>query len=132
MNQLVVHTKRGQLLKGSTSNFLPARDRFHLLPVDGFPGTKPLEILLADLKAVFFVKDLMGQPEHVKKNSFDPGRTLQGKKIRVVFRDGETLLGTTQTYQPGRPGFFVVPADPESNNERCFILSAATKEITLL
>jgi hypothetical protein len=132
MNQLVVHTKRGQLIKGSTSNFLPGKDRFHLIPAGGSLSARPLEILIADLKAVFFVKDLKGQPERVKKNVFDPGGSVQGKRIRVVFSDGETMLGTTQTYQPGRSGFFVVPMDPGSNNERCFIVSAATREITLL
>ena len=57
---------------------------------------------------------------------------LGGKKMRVVFQDGEVLLGTTQGYQPGRPGFFLVPADPRSNNERCFVISSATREVTLL
>jgi hypothetical protein len=129
MNRLVVHTKRGQLIKGSTSDFLPAKERFHVAPPD---GAKAVEVQLMDLKAVFFVKDLMGQPGRVKKNTFDPGSPVQGKRIRVVFQDGETLLGTTQTYQPGKPGFFVVPLDPGSNNERCFVVSSATKEITVL
>lgn len=48
---------------------------------------------------------------------------------QVLFKDGETILGTTQGYQSGRPGFFVVPPDPESNNERCFVISRATQEI---
>jgi len=132
MNQVVVHTKQGQLLKGSTNDFLPTKDRFHLIPVQATPGAKPLEILIADLKAVFFVKDLVGQPEHEKKNAFNTDAPLPGRKIRVVFHDGETLQGTTNGYQPGRPGFFVVPADPKSNNERCFIVTAATKEVALL
>jgi hypothetical protein len=32
-------------------------------------------------------------------------------------------------YQPNRSGFFLVPADPESNNERCYIVSAAVKKV---
>jgi hypothetical protein len=55
-----------------------------------------------------------------------------GRKIRVRFKDGEVLVGTTQGYQPGRPGFFLVPADPGSNIERCYVISAATDEVTFL
>ena len=132
MNQVVVHTKNGELLKGTTNNFLPTKNFFHLVPVGAAPGAKPLEILFSDLKAVFFVKDLTGQSQRVDKNSFDPNRPVQGRKIRIVFHDGEIMLGTTQGYQPDRSGFFVVPVDPESNNERCCIISASTKEVTLL
>ena len=132
MNQVVAHTKTGQLLKGVTNNFLPNKESFHLLPAGAAPGTKPVEIFINQLKAVFFVRDLAGQRDHWEKKDFDPYAFQQGKKIRVVFQDGEILLGTTQGYQAGRPGFFIVPADPKSNNERCFVVSSATKEVTLL
>jgi hypothetical protein len=52
-----------------------------------------------------------------------------GRKIQVAFKDGELMLGTTQGYQPNRPGFFVVPADAQSNIERCFVVTAATQEV---
>jgi hypothetical protein len=132
MNQVVIHTKTGQLIKGTTNDFLPTKDRFHLVPPHAPANSKPTEILISDLKAVFFVKDLEGFSGHVKRNTFDPEHPLPGRKIRVVFQDGEIMMGTTQGYQPGRPGFFVVPVDPGSNNERCFVVSAATREITLL
>jgi hypothetical protein len=54
---------------------------------------------------------------------------VAGRKLRIVFKDGEVLVGTTQGYQPGRQGFFVVPADAKSNNERCYVVSAATQEV---
>jgi len=132
MNQVVAHTKTGQLIKGITNNFLPNKESFHLLPAGSAPGSKPMEVFLNQLKAVFFVKDLQGQRDHQEKNAFDPYAFQQGKKIRVVFQDGEVLVGLTQGYQPGRPGFFMVPADPKSNNERCYIVTSSTKEVTLL
>ena len=132
MNQVVVHTKTGQVLKGVTNNFLPNKDSFHLLPAGAALGTKPTEIAVGSLKAVFFVRDLKGKAEHQDQKRFEPSATLQGKRLRVVFQDGEVLLGTTQGYQPGRPGFFLVPADPRSNNERCYVVSSATREITFL
>jgi hypothetical protein len=42
------------------------------------------------------------------------------------------LVGTTQGYQPGRPGFFLIPADAKSNNERCYVVASAAREITFV
>jgi len=132
MNRVVARYQDGRVVKGVTNDFLPAKDRFHLVLADSPPGAKPLEILVQDLKTLYFVKDFAGHPEHAKANEFDPNKPVQGRKIRVVFTDGEVMIGTTQGYQAGRPAFFVVPADKESNNERCFVVSAATREVSLL
>lgn len=37
-----------------------------------------------------------------------------------------------QGYQPGRPGFFMVPADTDPNTEPCYVVTAATKSVALL
>ena len=132
MNKIVAHYQDGHVVKGVTNDFLPAKDRFHVLPSDASPGARPAEILIADLKALFFVKDFAGKPGHKKSQEFDAQRPPLGRKIRVTFKDGEVLVGTTQGYQPGRPGFFVVPADKESNNDRCFVVTAATSEVSFL
>jgi hypothetical protein len=42
------------------------------------------------------------------------------------------MVGSTQGYQPGRPGFFLIPADTQSNNERCFVVTAAAREVSFL
>jgi hypothetical protein len=42
------------------------------------------------------------------------------------------LVGTTTGYQPGRPGFFLEPADANSNNERCYVVTSAAEEINFL
>jgi hypothetical protein len=132
MNQIVARYADGRIVKGITNDFLPAKDRFHLFLDGSAPGTRAEEILVADLKALFFVKNLAGAPTHSETNQFDPRKPPVGRKIRVVFKDGEVVVGTTQGYQPGRPGFFMVPADEKSNNNRCFVVVAATQEVTLL
>lgn len=132
MNQIVARYADGRVVKGITNDFFPAKDRFHLLPAGGAPGARGQEILVADLKALFFVKDFAGTPTHNESNQFEVGKPPVGKKIRVVFKDGEVVVGTTQGYQPGRPGFFMIPADDKSNNSRCFIVAAATREVTLI
>lgn len=132
MNQVVARFKDGRIIKGRTNDFLPAKELFHLSPDDAPPGTKAMEILVSDLKALFFVKTLGGRPDHRKINDFEQGKLAPGRKVVVHFKDGETLAGTTQGYQPNRPGFFLIPVDGDSNNERCFVVTASAKEIQLL
>jgi hypothetical protein len=129
MNQVVARFADGRILKGITADFFPNKSAFHLSVADGPSGSEPVEIQTQDLKALFFVKDLAGDPEYVERKEFDPTRPAAGRRIRVVFKDGEELIGTTTGYQPGRPGFFLVPADEGSNNERCFVVTAATEEV---
>ena len=124
-SQVVVRYRDGRIVKGATSNFVPARDAFHVQTPDGATA----EIQRAELKALFFVRDLAGDPKRADTNEFCPGRSAPGRKIRVEFDDGEVLVGTTQGYQPDRPGFFLFPADAASNNERCFVVTAATRRV---
>jgi len=132
MNQVVARFIDGRTLKGHTNDFLPAKDHFHLAAEGAPAGAKPEEISVGSLKALFFVKTLQGHPDHHKLNDFEAGRLVPGRKVIVTFKDGEVLAGTTQGYQPGRPGFFVVPVDGDSNNERCFVVTASAKEVKLL
>ena len=67
MNLVVVHFQNAQILKGQTLDFIPTKDRFLLLLADAAPGTKPLEILVDKLKAVFFVRSLSGGDPRQKK-----------------------------------------------------------------
>jgi len=130
MNKIVAHFQTDRLLKGVTSDFLPTKDTFHVVPADSALGAKPVEVRVADIKAVFFVKEYGGNPGHPDSQAFT--RPPVGRKIRVAFKDGEVLVGTTQGYQPGRPGFFMVPADAGANNDRCYIVASATKSVSFL
>ena len=132
MNQVVARFADGRLIKGMTADFFPNKDVFHVSEGSASLGAEPLEIRTTELKALFFVKDLTGDPRHVERKDFDPQRPPAGRRIRVVFKDGEVLIGTTTGYQPGRQGFFLVPADDTSNNERCYIVTAATDEISFI
>ena len=131
-NRIVVRYRDGRILKGYTGDFLPTKAAFHLTPLDAPAGTKPTLVQVAELKAVFFVKDLVGNPAHRERLEFRADKPAVGRKIRVVFNDGEILVGTTQGYDPTRAGFFVVPADAESNNERCFVVGRAAAKVTFI
>lgn len=132
MNKVVVRFADGRVVKGMTADFLPTKELFHVNVSTESVGVKPIEISKSDLKALFFVKDFHGDPKHAESNEFDPTHPPAGRRIRVVFKDGEVLVGITTGYQPGRPGFFLIPADSGSNIERCYIITAATREVKFL
>jgi hypothetical protein len=131
-NKIVARYQDGRVLKGYTSNFMPNKDVFHLVPLDAPAGSKPLDVYVNVLKAVFFVKDFAGNKQYQEKKTFNTANPIMGKKIKVVFKDGEELIGTTQGYQAGRPGFFVFPADMQSNMDRVFVFSAATRAVSFI
>jgi hypothetical protein len=127
-NKVVARYQDGRILKGFASDFLN-KDMFHLTLADAPPGAKPLEVKTAELKALIFVKDFAGNPQYKDSEEYDTSKPVIGRKIKVLFTDGELLVGTTQGYQPGRAGFFVTPADPGSNIDRCYVVTAATHRI---
>jgi len=124
-NLVVVGYRDGRREKGSTFDFVPTKGTFHLEAVQG--GVH--EVRVAELKAIYFVKDLEGNADYETINEFTDGQRPPGRKIRVVFEDDEELLGTTQGYAPERQGFFVVPADANANNSRVFVLAGAVRRV---
>jgi hypothetical protein len=130
-NQIVVRYKDGRILKGITTDFIAGKEAFHVSETAS-AAAKPVEVQVADLKAVFFVKDLVGNADHKERLDFDPSKPAPGRKIYVLFKDGERIVGLTQGYKPGRVGFFLVPADPLSNNDRIYIVTSSTQEIKFL
>ena len=127
-NKVVAHFSDGRVLKGSTQNFLPNRETFHVLPAEGTPVR---EVRTPQLKGLFFVKDLAGDAARADLRGFlsAPGESGHGKKIAVRFADGELLCGHSLAYQPGRSGFFVSPCDSAGNNLRVYVVSAAAVEL---
>jgi small nuclear ribonucleoprotein (snRNP)-like protein len=130
-NKIVVRYQNGKILKGQTSDFLPAKPTFHVSVFGASSGSQSQEIKVADLKAIFFVRDFKGDREYEEAKDFSAIKPA-GRKIQVIFKDGETLVGTTQGYDPHRQGFFVIPADGKSNNERSFIVASATNKISFI
>jgi len=125
-NKVVVKFKDESMLKGKTSDFFPNKTQFHLEQVNG----EIIEISIEDLKAVFFVKDFDGNKNY--KDNYNDKIAGGGRKIKVVFFDGEIVLGFTLGYSPDRQGFSVTPADLQGNNERIFVVKSATQKIEFL
>jgi hypothetical protein len=136
LNKIVARFKNGNLLKGKLLDFSPVKRYFHLELESGEVVTidmqklKIMEIDMEELKAAFFVRDYKGNKNH--KDIYNDVITGSGKKVKVEFSDGEVITGFALSYSPERHGFFIVPADLKSNNERIFVIKSATTKITFL
>jgi hypothetical protein len=130
--KIVTRFADGRLLKGYTCDFFPNKLIFRLLPVSGESPSEPVKINVEHLKAIFFVRDFTGNAAYDEQKNFAADRSFVGRKVEVTFRDGEVLVGTTLGYDPSRPGFFLYPADPESNNLRVFAVSTAVRRVRYL
>jgi hypothetical protein len=123
-NMVIAHFAGGALLKGTTLDFFPSKETFHLLEDNGDIH----EVTVTDLKAVFFVKSFDGNPQRQDRRGFFT-RYTQGKKVMVEFHDEETLFGYTLSYSTKGLGFFMFPGDPDSNNAKIFIVHRATRRV---
>ncbi len=117
-DRFVAHFADGRIFKGFTRDLVPNRPSFNLLLAD---SGERRTILLTDLKAVFAVKSFEGDSR--RRDSQEGERAGYGKKIRVLFKDGEEIVGYTNGYTPERPAFFLFPVDPESNNHRILVVN---------
>jgi hypothetical protein len=127
INKVAIRYKDGRVVKGTTHDFMPGKPVFHL---ESSASGRVGEVKMDDLKAIFFVKDFSGKPDYSETKVF-PERTLasKGRKIAVLFNDGELLTGYTLAYDPRRPGFFVMPTDEMSNNDRAYVVRSAVKDV---
>jgi hypothetical protein len=129
--KVVVRYAKGRVLKGYTQDFFPNKDRFHLFPAET-PDAPGVDVFVKDLKAIFLVRDFMGDPHYVERKKYINGEKPSGRKLEVTFLDGELLVGATLGYDRNRPGFFILPADPKSNNVRIFVVASAVKQVRQL
>ena len=130
--KVVVRYANGTIARGFVQNFSPNRDFFYLSPADK-PTGQPLQVSLRRLKAVFVVRDFRGNPQFQERNFYMEGENPSGLKLEVTFADGEVMVGSTVlNYDPKRQGNFIIPADPNSNNIRVFVVSSAVKTVRQL
>ena len=125
--KIVVNLKGGAVHKGVTHDFSPNQEAFHVLPAEG--GGVPVRVRMNDMKALFWVKDHLGNREFVARREFDPARVQEGKRAILTFADGETIWGMVVEDDPSVPGFFFVPSDERDNNMKIFVVRKSLKEL---
>jgi len=115
-------------LKGYGRDLQPTRGSLDLCNDPDGPDESRMTIPFAHLKAVFFVQDFAGNPDHLPKPDADDP-SARGRRVTVTFVDGEVLRGATLGYSQNAPGFFVSPLDSTSNNTRIFVLAGAIRHV---
>jgi hypothetical protein len=128
--RVVIRYADGNLLRGYTNDFHPERAHLHLCPTVNCPVGERLLVPIGRLKAVFFVKDLLGNPDHVSSNTFD--HSPRARKVEVTFRDDEVIAGSTLNYKPSGQGFYLHPADSQGNNVRVYVVTAAVRHMRFI
>ena len=87
-NRVVIRFLDGRIERGYTADFQPHKEIFHLV-VKGEGQDRSLAIKMANLKAVFFVKELHGMDKErpVVKRSFTDlkDQKLLGKKVEDIW-----------------------------------------------
>jgi len=127
VNKIVAHYSNGAILKGATIDFFPNKPVFHLIG-GGILGEEVSRIWVDNLKGVFFVKSYDGNRNYNEIKEF-VNNPSAGKRIKVKFKDGEVICGYTHAINFENLGFFVVPIDPKSNNERIFAIFSSIKKL---
>ena len=128
-NEVVARYIDGRMVKGTCLDVDPNRPTCHIRTVD---QGEMIEVKLADLKALFFVKHFAGDSCHNEKATIDPGdaRAKGFSIIELRFEDGERIVGLTARFPPIRPFFFILPADFASNNIRILVNRAAVASVS--
>ena len=119
--KVILRMRDGQMKRCTTfSHFSAAYTKIKVLTTDG----EVESVDLADLKAIFFVRDFAGNPDYRPLKEFVPDSPKAGLSVTVRFGDGEMLRGKVINLAEQCPGFFLFPADPNENNLKVFVVRA--------
>jgi hypothetical protein len=131
-SKIVMRYVDGRVLKGYTQNFYPDKPTFYLYK--GHPETskKHLRVSIQDLKAIFFVRDFLGNPKSKEPKKIPDRLKVFGRKVEVTFKDKEVLVGSILNYETQERGFFLFPTNSHSNNVMIFAVSEAVLNIRFL
>jgi hypothetical protein len=124
----------GRMLKGFIRDFTLADNYVYIED----ESSEKQKIKLKELKAIFFVKDFLGNSGYREKKSFSGARPA-GKRLFIRFKDGEHMTGFLDGDTPWEKGFFLekkekgfffIPVDGDSNNVRIFVVTSSLQDVT--
>ena len=84
------------------------------------------EILIKDVKAIFYVHSFDGDAKHKELSFYGKSPIVHGIWMRVQFLDGEVMEGIVNNsirYLVD-PGFFLLPTDPLGNNRLVYVVKS--------
>jgi hypothetical protein len=113
--KVTVHLLNGEKKQGSIRSLRRGELGFKLEPL-GAGQTE--EVSISQVKAVFI---------HLHANQSPSGAA--GRPVTATFRDGRSVQGTSEDYQPGSPVFTVVPPAGRGQFERIIVNAAAVQSV---
>jgi hypothetical protein len=92
---------------------------------DGPDGESTI-IPLSELTAVFFVRDFAGDPTRVEDKFFSE---THDRNMEMTLCNRQVMAGSTLSDEANGPGFFIQPADTQSNNLSVFVTTAGLEHL---
>ena len=88
------------------------------------------DVPASDVKAIFFVGDLDGEPGYNSFRFHAQEPIISGVWVQVQFRDGEIIEGIVENSirHITDPGFFLRPTDPDDNNKMVYVMKNSLVE----
>ena len=131
----------GTILKGYLEGFTEEATE---ITVHGLEAKTKTTVNADRLKAIFFVKTFEGDRRYSEKKSYGV-RKPKGRRTFIKFKDGEDMVGFIDGNVPWEKGFFLsvqktkklkgfylLPADEGSNNNRVFVFADAVRDVTIV
>lgn len=139
-DKTVLRFNDGTILKGYITDFSPRSDTVTLQEVE---TGKKYTVDIHQLKAIFFVRSFEGDSRRRDKKSYGKAKP-KGNKIFIKFKDNEHVIGFLESDLPWKKGFFlskqeditkgffILPADEDSNNVKVFVFSSSVMDVTVV
>ena len=128
---IIARSKQGQLIPGFLGKGrLLTRGVLKMTDLNG----EPLPIDIHKLKAVFFVRDFVGDRDFMEEKSLHHEPDRPGLRVRLRFEDNESLEGVAENSLEllTNVGFFFWPSDAKSNNQPIYVVKSALIGFTVL
>jgi hypothetical protein len=129
-NQIVARYADGRMVKGTSVDVDAKRPQCHVRTEAG----EMVEVALAELKALFFVKSVGGDSTRVdtQEISTEDPRLRGSRLVEVMFTDREKIRALCMHYPPKQSFFFLSPVDANGNNLRILVNRSFVESITLV
>ncbi len=80
----VVKYQNGEIIKGWVEDFRPDRESFVLFPLIEYSEEERIQIKFSSLKAVFFVKDFIGNKDYKKVRTFNVNCKITPSQRKLI------------------------------------------------
>lgn len=117
----------GEEKAGDAMMFNLNKPAFHMQVETGEGKTETQSVRLDSVKMILFLKKEALPGSHLRTETIDQSiyaGTL-AFRLRVEFRDGEVISGSTLKYDPNDKGFFLIPLNPADISERIYVNAQA-------